>query len=130
MNSSLSKQSSLQARLSFWLMSASFFLGAAITAHQENAWTGWVLIIAGLVFNLDYRWRLKPELHYLLIETPSMRVISWGLSLILVFIAVSEINGYALDVGLITGAAGLGLNPELRQCFRLKLLHEKVAKAK
>ncbi len=129
MNSSLSKQSSLQARLSFWLMSASFFLGAAITAQQENAWTGWILIIAGLVFNLDYRWRLKPQQHHLLIETRSMRMISWVVSLILMCVAVFEINSYFLNVGLITAAAGLGLNPELRQCMKLKLLPEKVAKA-
>jgi ABC-type xylose transport system permease subunit len=111
-------------------MSASFFLGAAITAHQENAWTGWILIVAGLVFNLDYRWRLKPEQHHLLIETRSMRVISWVVSLIVVSIAVFEINSYALDVGLITAAAGLGLNPELRQRMKLKLMPEKDAKAK
>jgi hypothetical protein len=130
MNGILSKQFSLQARLSFWLMSAAFFLGAAIAAHQENAWTSWVLIVAGLVFNLDYRWRLKPEQQYLLIETRSMRVISWVISLILLSVAVFEINGHAFDVGLITAAAGLGLNPELRQCLKLKLLPEKVAKTK
>lgn len=130
MNNSTSNQFGILPRLSFWLMSSFFFLGAAITAQGENAWTGWVLIVAGLVFNLDYRWRLKPEMHYLWIETRSMRVISWVISLFLMSIAVFDIRGNALDVGLITVAAGLGLNPELRHRMKLKLLPEKVARAK
>ncbi|MCG9890607.1 MAG: hypothetical protein MH252_06000 [Thermosynechococcaceae cyanobacterium MS004] len=130
MKSSLSKQSSAQARLSFWLMSASFFLGAVIVGHQENGWTAWVLIVAGLVFNLDYRWRLKPELHSLLIEPRYLQVIGWVISSVLLLVAVLELSREAIDVGSITATASLCLNPELRRWMKLKLLPEKVAKIK
>jgi hypothetical protein len=120
---------SVRPRLIPWAIGISFFLLSVVTLQREMAWTSWVLIAAGLYFNLDCRWQLREDLHGLLEEPMVFRVISWLLSAVLLISALIQWWWGDVQIGLIFAAAGLGLNPEIRGRMRLKLFRDKASKS-
>ncbi|MGB8702591.1 MAG: hypothetical protein WCD18_24520 [Thermosynechococcaceae cyanobacterium] len=48
--------------------------------------------------------------------------------MLLLLVSVYQVQSGTVDTGLIVGAAGLGINPELRSRMRLKLFLDKGSK--
>ena len=118
-------RSVVQAKFILWCMSISFYVAALISVPLQSVWDGFLLAGAGVYFNLDYRWRLRPTFYYLYNEPILLKQMSWGLSLVVLAVAAVAFLRNDDAVGALCLVCGLGINPEIRRRMRFQFVWAK-----